>query len=90
MTNYLNTVLYIGVTSTLKNRVSEHREGFKSTFCSKYKFHKLVYFEMHDDILFAIQREKRIKRWKRKWKENLINNMNPEWKDLFDQIQHLD
>ena len=86
MTNYHNTVLYIGVTNNLQRRVLEHRSGEGSAFTSKYHLTRLVYFETGSDITSAIQREKQIKAGSRQKKLNLINNMNPEWKDLFTEL----
>jgi putative endonuclease len=74
--------LYIGVTNNLLKRVWEHKEGIASAFTSKHKVHKLVWFEVHREIEAAIQREKRLKEWKRDWKISLIEESNPEWIDL--------
>jgi len=85
MTNKHNTVLYTGVTNDLHRRVLEHRSGKGSKFTSKYNTTKLVYVEVTDDINAAIAREKQIKAGSRQKKIDLINDMNPEWKDLFDE-----
>jgi putative endonuclease len=77
--------LYIGVTSDLAARVEAHRSGAAEGFTKKYGVHLLVYFELHADMYEAIQREKRLKRWERAWKIRLIEEMNPEWKDLSTQ-----
>ena len=82
MTNHWNTVLYIGVTNSLKRRVSEHAEEGGSFFTSKYQCRKLVYYEVFPDIEQAIAREKLLKRYKRTWKNYLIQQKNPGWKDL--------
>ncbi len=82
MTNTSNKVLYVGGTDSLKRRVSEHAEGGGSVFTSKYHCTKLVYFETFSDIEQAIAREKQIKHYKREWKDELVNGVNPEWKDL--------
>ena len=82
MTNQSNKVLYVGVTNSLSRRVAEHAAGHGSTFTQKYNCHKLVYFEVFPDIEQAIAREKQIKHFKREWKEELVNRMNPEWRDL--------
>jgi putative endonuclease len=74
--------LYIGVTSDLMKRLWEHREGVLSGFTSRYAVHRLVYFEMFGDMDRAIAREKQLKNWHRRWKVNLINGENPEWRDL--------
>ncbi|HHO58380.1 MAG TPA: GIY-YIG nuclease family protein [Oceanithermus profundus] len=79
-------VLYIGVTSELKRRVWEHREGIGSVFTRKYHVHKLVYFERHPSMESAIVREKRLKKWDRAWKVRLIEATNPDWKDLYDML----
>ncbi len=86
LTNYKNTVLYLGVTNDLKRRVKEHKDGTNKGFSKKYKCNKLVWFEEFEDIRFAIEMEKKMKKWKREYKENLINEKNLEWKDLFEFI----
>ena len=86
MTNKSNTVLYTGVTNDLYRRVTEHKSGKGSTFTSKYNVNKLVFFECGDDINAAIDREKQIKGGSRQNKMNLINEMNPEWRDLFEDL----
>jgi putative endonuclease len=83
LTNKNKTVLYIGVTNDLTRRVYEHKNKLLKGFTNKYNIDLLIYFEIFNDIKEAIQREKRLKEWKREWKENLINSFNPEWKDLF-------
>lgn len=85
MTNTHHTVLYTGVTNNLQRRVLEHKSGQGSKFTGKYNVTKLVYFECGDDIDTAILREKQIKAGSRKKKLDLINGMNPEWKDLFEE-----
>jgi putative endonuclease len=77
--------LYIGVTSDLARRVEAHRAGAVAGFTSRHKVERLVYFEVHDGILEAIQREKQLKKWNRLWKIELIEKTNPEWRDLSDQ-----
>ena len=74
--------LYIGVTSNLAARVETHRNGSVDGFTKQYGVHTLVYFEVHADMYEAIQREKRLKKWNRAWKIRLIEEINPEWKDL--------
>jgi putative endonuclease len=84
LTNKNHTVLYTGVTSNLVNRIHQHKTGaFKNSFTSKYNTNILVYFELFDQIEFAIQREKQLKAGSRQNKINLINQFNPEWKELF-------
>ncbi len=85
MTNKHHTVLYTGVTNDLQRRVLEHREGKGGVFTKKYNVHKLVYFENGEDVRAAIFREKQIKAGSRQKKINLINSINPEWKDLFEK-----
>ena len=85
MTNKHHTVLYTGVTNDLQRRVLEHREGKGGVFTKKYNVHKLVYFENGEDVNAAIFREKQIKAGSRQKKIDLINSINPEWKDLFEK-----
>lgn len=80
-----NGTLYTGVTSDLHGRVSLHKQDLIEGFTKKYGVHVLVYYEMHDTMEAAIRREKQIKEWKRAWKIRLIESMNPEWLDLFDE-----
>ena len=80
-----NGTLYTGVTSDLANRVSLHKQGLIEGFTKRYKVHMLVYYETHHLMPDAIRREKQIKEWKRLWKIRLIESMNPEWFDLFDE-----
>ena len=86
LTNKNNTVLYTGVTNNLKRRVLEHKQNQGSVFTSKYKIHKLVYYEVTTDINAAILREKQIKAGSRQKKIDLINSMNKDWVDLFEEI----
>ncbi len=78
-----NGTLYVGITSNLIKRIYEHKNNIVKGFTEKYKVHKLVYYEECSDIYEAIQREKQLKRWYRKWKIELIENFNPEWEDLY-------
>ena len=78
-----NGTLYVGITSDLIKRIYEHKNNIVKGFTEKYKVHKLVYYEECNDIYEAIQREKQVKRWYRKWKIELIENFNPEWEDLY-------
>ena len=78
--------LYIGVTSDLLRRVAEHRGGQLEGFTNKYQLKKLVYFEEHTDPEQAILREKRLKKWNREWKLNLIQQLNPQFEDLYPQL----
>ena len=83
MSNRKDGVLYIGVTSDLSRRIVQHREGKGSAFCRRYGLKRLVYAEEHDSIGDAIAREKAMKAWKRAWKIELVEGVNPEWDDLF-------
>ncbi len=83
MTNRPNGTLYLGVTSDLARRAWEHREGVVDGFSKRYGLKRLVWFERHDDIRAAIQREKTMKHWPRAWKVRLILSANPEWDDLY-------
>jgi putative endonuclease len=76
--------LYTGVTSNLPERVYQHREGVASEFTKKYGVTKLMWWEDHETVVAAIQRETSIKRWKQNWKIDLINRTNPDWKDLYE------
>ena len=81
-----NGTLYVGVTSDISRRMEGHQAGAVPGFTERYNVRRLVYFELHADMLEAIQREKRIKKWNLEWKINLIEKMNPTWHDLSDQI----
>ena len=83
MTSRMHGVIYIGVSSQLISRVAQHREGLVDGFTKRYGLKRLVWFEFHDTIVGAIQREKSLKRWPRDWKTNLIERTNPHWDDLF-------
>lgn len=78
-----NGTLYVGVTNNLIRRVWEHKQNLTDGFTKKYTIHTLVYYELYSDILHAIAREKEIKKWKRRWKLQLIEKNNPDWKDLY-------
>ncbi|HSX25282.1 MAG TPA: GIY-YIG nuclease family protein [Candidatus Andersenbacteria bacterium] len=86
LTNDKNTILYIGVTSNLVKRIWEHKNHIFKGFTQKYNVHKLVYYETFERIEEAIIREKQLKGGSRKKKEKLINECNPEWKDLYENI----
>lgn len=81
-----NGTLYTGVTSDIVRRVWEHRQGDVAGFTKKYNCKTLVYFEVFDDIVDAIRREKAVKEWKRAWKLRMIEERNPTWRDLWDDI----
>jgi putative endonuclease len=80
--------LYVGVTSNLARRVYEHKIGEIEGFTKKYDLKTLVYYEAHNDIEEAILREKRIKRWRRDWKIDLIHQNNRDWKDLYEELNN--
>ena len=86
MTNKHNTVLYTGVTNDLVRRAYEHKNGLGSRFTSRYRVTKLVYYEVFTDSYSAITREKQIKGGSRQKKLDLVNEMNPEWNDLYDEL----
>jgi putative endonuclease len=86
MTNRPNGTLYLGVTSDLSRRVYEHREGRLKGFTRTYGLKRLVWYEWHDDIELAIQRETSIKRWYRAYKTRAIMTRNPDWNDLYDEL----
>lgn len=82
MSNYNRTTLYIGVTNDLQRRVFEHKQSLVKGFTKKYNLRDLLYFEETSDVQAAITREKQLKKWKRAWKDQLITDFNPKWKDL--------
>ena len=86
MSNRRDGVLYIGVTADLSRRIVQHREGKGSAFCRRYGLTRLVYAEEHDSIEDAIAREKAMKAWKRAWKIELVEGVNPGWDDLFSVV----
>lgn len=81
-----NGTLYIGVTGDLLKRIDEHKNDLVKGFTSKYQVHQLVYFEQTTDVHAALVREKRLKAWKRQWKIELIEQNNPEWRDLYGDL----
>ena len=82
----INGTLYIGVTSNLKKRMQEHKDGTHGGFTKKYRVHILVYFEQTSDVYVALEREKKLKRFKRKWKLELIEENNPYWRGLYFEL----
>jgi putative endonuclease len=89
ITNFHNTVLYVGVTSDLRTRIAEHKnKEYKNSFSAKYNCDKLVWYESFERIEEAIAREKQLKAGNRKRKEDLIHSINPHWNDLWMKIQH--
>ena len=81
-----NGTLYIGVTSDLAKRTWEHKNNLVDGFTKRYSIHHLVWYELHEDMNSAIEREKSLKEWKRAWKLKLIEGFNPDWQDLYDTI----
>ena len=86
VSNKKRNVVYIGITSDLYSRITQHKEGNGSEFTSKYKCTDLVYHEFFDGIVEAIEREKVLKKWKRQYKDDLIATINPDLKDLYEDI----
>ena len=78
--------LYVGVTSNIVQRIWQHREGLVDGFTRRYQVKRLVWYERHEAMLSAISREKAIKRWRRQWKLELVERMNPDWRDLWPDI----
>ncbi|MBN2875287.1 MAG: GIY-YIG nuclease family protein [Spirochaetales bacterium] len=81
-----NGTLYVGVTSNLVKRIWEHKNHLADGFTRKYFVHHLVYFELHENMYSAITREKQLKKWHRQWKINLIEKVNPQWRDLYPEL----
>lgn len=86
MTNKYNTVLYVGVINDLLRRVYEHKNSLIEGFTKKYNCQKLVWFIETANVESAILQEKRMKKWKREYKENVVNKLNPEWRNLYDDL----
>ncbi|MBL0688808.1 MAG: GIY-YIG nuclease family protein [Pseudoalteromonas sp.] len=86
LANKQNGTIYIGVTSDLVKRVWQHKNHVVTGFTEKYEVVQLVYFELLEDMINAIEREKQLKTWKRAWKIKLIEKENPDWNDLYDEI----
>ena len=89
VTNKRRGVMYIGVTTDLIRRVSEHRQSLIPGFSKRYNCTRLVWYEVHEDVRMAIQKEKSLKRWYREWKIALVENGNPAWRDLFSEMSGL-
>jgi len=81
-----NGTLYTGVTSNLVKRIWEHKNNVVEGFTQKYGVHTLVWYEMHETMDIAIQREKNIKNWKRAWKLKMVEKINPQWRDLYPEL----
>jgi len=86
LTNQRNGTLYVGVTSNLPKRIWEHKNKVITGFTEKYDLNQLVWYEVHESMESAIQREKAIKFWKRKWKLKAIERLNPGWRDLYEDL----
>lgn len=86
ITNQTNKVLYIGITNNLFRRIYEHKEEIFEDFSKTYKCKKLVWYDKTTDVREEIKKEKQMKKWKREFKENVIHQMNPDWKDLYDEL----
>ena len=86
LANKRNGTLYVGVTSNLPKRIWEHKNKVVKGFTQKYGLSRLVWFERHEKMGSAIQREKAMKFWKRRWKLQTIEETNPEWRDLFEEL----
>ncbi|MDD2934767.1 MAG: GIY-YIG nuclease family protein [Methylotenera sp.] len=81
-----NGTLYIGVTSSIVKRVWQHKNEVVKCFTEKYTVHQLIWYEVHENMESAISREKSLKKWNRIWKLRLIEQFNPEWQDLYEQL----
>ncbi len=86
LANRRDGILYIGTTNDIIRRIYQHKNNEVSGFTKRYKIHQLVYYEECSDIREVILREKRMKKWKRQWKIELIEKSNPEWRDLYNEI----
>ncbi len=86
LSNQPRGTLYIGMTSDLIKRVWQHKEAFVDGFSAKYGLKTLVWFETHEDINEAIKREKQLKKWNRLWKIDLVEKLNPDWRDLYTDV----
>ena len=82
LTNRSNKVMYVGVTSSLERRLAQHKDKSVSGFTAKYRVDRLVYYELTNDVLSAITREKEVKKWRREKKNRLVESINPQWIEL--------
>jgi len=89
VSNRRRNVIYVGVTSDLHSRIYQHKNGIGSEFTKKYKCVDLVYYQFFDRIESAIEREKKIKKWNRAWKDKLIGDFNPDLRDLFSEVSEM-
>jgi putative endonuclease len=87
LANRRNGTLYIGITSNLMRRIYEHKNGLVEGFTKTYSVYLLVYYEEYNDVRNAIEREKILKKWNRKWKMRIIEEKNPEWNDLYEELK---
>lgn len=86
LASHYKGTLYVGVTSDLVKRIWQHKNDFVEGFTRQYRVHFLVWYEVHETMESAIRREKAVKEWKRAWKMELIDNMNPDWDDLYPKL----
>jgi len=86
LANKKNGTLYIGITNNLIRRIYEHKNDLIDGFSKKYGIHNLVYYESYNDVRDALNRETQMKKWNRKWKIELIEKSNPEWNDLYNEL----
>ncbi|WP_428526741.1 GIY-YIG nuclease family protein [Roseibium sp.] len=86
LANKPHGAIYIGSARDLRNRLEQHAAGIPGSHTQKYNIKTLVYFEVHDEVIDAVHQERRLKRWRRAWKEELIAKSNPDWRDIRDQI----
>ncbi|WP_456393833.1 GIY-YIG nuclease family protein [Nitratifractor sp.] len=86
LSNRKHGTLYIGISSDLPKRIAEHKSHAVEGFSKRYGLDKLVYYELHSDMRSAIEREKQLKKWKREWKIQLIEEDNPQWEDLYGSL----
>lgn len=88
LTNKPNGVLYIGLTTNLPKRIEDHKNKIVKGFTNKYNLTNLIYYEKQENLEQAAQRERLMKKWKREWKINRIENKNPQWNDLYEDLKH--
>lgn len=80
--------IYVGSARNLRTRIEQHKVGIRGSHTQKYNIKTLVYFEVHEEVIDAVHQERRLKRWRRAWKDQLIESVNPDWKDVSDQIPY--
>jgi len=86
LANKPHGAIYVGSARDLRNRVEQHKAGIPGSHTQKYNIKTLVYFEVHENVMDAVHQERRLKKWRRDWKEELIGKVNPDWRDICDQI----